>query len=205
MHIPRTGGNALWNYCFAKWFGDKAFLHCENAFKATSGCVVRDHWCHSMGRNVEKWYPEASQFVCYLRDPVQRALSWYALWRDAGTKVRMPYGEYNMSEMNITLFIALLHDVIRDGLLDCLPAGDYPLALDNFVFVGIQERFQQCTDALARVLGKEPIKCEVVNAAGFSRKDLSGSDEKRLQKLLEKDQEIYEHTVKTWRPIWDAR
>lgn len=201
-HVPRTGGNALWNCCFTKWFGEKAYLYASNVDKAGPGSVIRDHWDRNFGKGVETQFPAAEQFVTFLRDPVRRVLSWYAHFRDDNTIIYTKGGPYPVCDITIEQFVDLRSGEISINMAGCLPTEAH-CPIENFVFVGVQERMQKCADRMAAVLGKKPLPMKVVNKAGYD-KPLAPSTEERLRSILATDYAFYERALKHWESYWES-
>jgi len=199
-HVPRTGGNSIWEYCFKPWFGAGAFMSVENYSKSGPNSVIRDHWYSTQGRGVDDWCPDATQFVCFLRDPLERALSCYDHLRDNNAVLHGSRGTYNMADLSLHSYIDCRADEIATDALSGLP-DESRCKIEDFVFVGVQSQMQKCTDAMAQLLGKPPKKVGIHNAAKASVA-ASPEDTAKLKELLVDEYKLYDRAVSYWGKYW---
>lgn len=98
LHIPRTAGNSFRND-LETWFGrGDLFLHYrgdrgELPARTTlrPGLCVHGHFNRVRGIDALDYYPDADQFVIFLRDPFDRFVSqWHYLHYQVGAGVRVP-------------------------------------------------------------------------------------------------------------------
>lgn len=91
LHIPKTAGTSL-RMALSDWFGDDLALHYrgdrgeppERALPRPGLCV-HGHFNRCRGLGALEFYPEASQFVVFLRHPFDRFVSQ---WRYLGFQRR---------------------------------------------------------------------------------------------------------------------
>jgi hypothetical protein len=174
LHIPKTGGTSLFRI-LQGWFGDKLIRHYAHngvppqRHALTGPICVHGHFNAAAGVGVPQYYPQAEQFMTFLREPFDRYVSqWFAMRRvrtrkgvdpgagpDFETALRRR-ARGNRSRRNIYSMVSQFPEP---------PGPDNFGALmdEKFVFVGIMERYQESLDALAAVLGKPRVEAVRLN------------------------------------------
>ena len=174
LHIPKTGGTSLFRI-LQGWFGDKLIRHYgENGVlpqrhALTGPICVHGHFNAAVGAGVPQYYPQAEQFMTFLREPFDRHVSqWLALRRVRTRKGVDPSVGPDFEK--VVRRRARGQRLGQDGhsMIWQLPepaniANIGALMDEKFVFVGIMERYQESLDALAAVLGKPPVKAVRLN------------------------------------------
>lgn len=178
VHIPKTAGSAL-TYHVRNVFGpDDAFPHIfmKDLLTLPPGQLQKYRYIGAHLRcNIRDYLNEEPTFITMLRDPVKRVISHYRFMR--GLSGTPPYG---IALAPGTTFEQFLHSeehrfrienhhtvyLGTDLLLENEPEGYNPFPevddaifqqakknLDSFLFVGIQERFEESMNVLCRRLG----------------------------------------------------
>src|SRR6185312_9901072 len=87
LHIPKTGGTSLFRI-LQGWFGDRLMRHyAQNGappqrHALTGPICVHGHFNAALGVGVPQYYPDAPQFMTFLREPFERYVSqWFAMRR----------------------------------------------------------------------------------------------------------------------------
>jgi hypothetical protein len=178
MHIPKCGGTSLLR-ALRRWFWPwRVIAHYQrdalgppSPIKVGAKMCVHGHLNSARARGVMDFYPQAQQFITFLREPFDRAVS---LWHFM-PKVAKERGDLSWVE-NPPEFASWLRKraaLQKRGLnfesviwhFPKLP-NEVPIAeqMDrSFVFVGIMERYQESLDALACALGKRRMKVAHLN------------------------------------------
>ena len=87
LHIPKCGGQSM-RQLLETWYGNQFRIHYFQQFNAmpprhelAPGICVHGHFNHAKGFGIKAYYPEATQFITVLRDPMEMALSNYFFWK----------------------------------------------------------------------------------------------------------------------------
>lgn len=163
LHVPKTAGTSL-RSALAQWFPGRLLGHYpriptgENPPRHTlAGPIcIHGHFNAERGRGVDDYYPEARQFIVFLREPFDRFLSLY---------FHLERHNPGPPRSFATFF--------EDEAADHAAGGGssykwyFPHAPDvaaitadmasRFVFVGVSERYGASLVALARALGRRPV------------------------------------------------
>lgn len=132
---------------------------------------VHGHFNSHRQASVLQYYPQAGQFVTFLRDPFDRYVSlWFFMpkmaiergdttfierRRDFATALRQRARKQQAGNNHQSLIWYFPH---RPDVVDIGAQMDR-----SYVFIGIMERYQESLDALARALGKRRIKVPHLN------------------------------------------
>jgi hypothetical protein len=205
LHVPKTGGTSL-QQVLASWFPDgRLLLHYRAAGKPpprhelVGGTCVHGHFNTARGLGVDIYYPDAEQFIAFVRNPFERFLSdWFFMnhRKQSGVRIYQLDGDPD--------FETFLHARAEEQRQNRnaismhwhFPSSNAPHliseAMDSrFVFIGIMERFQPSLDALAAILGKPAAKIGHVNITERPAHDLN-SWRPFYEKNFSVEFEIYE-------------
>jgi Sulfotransferase family len=215
MHIPKTAGTSFASHLIAihgedicfDYGSQYGFVDIYPPTLAMRAFRLANHWrdrvrfrmqlkptdrCIHGHFQAQKYRPQFAnaRFVTWLRDPVERVISQYLHWQ------RRPDRGHTISrllhERQLTLVQFAELDVVRN--LQSRYFGD--MRLDDFWFVGVQERYD---DELAAFYAKldlapRPIHARNVNPEKQTGKgyDVSPADRARLEALNELDRRLYD-------------
>lgn len=178
LHVPKCGGTSLL-HALRRWFWRwRVIEHYPRRDEPLPKVVrigpkmcVHGHFNAARGHGVLDVYPQADQFITFLREPFDRYLSlWHFL-----PKMAEDRGDTEWLERRPDFATALKRRALRqrrgknpESLIWHLPqrlkAADAGAQMDrSFVFVGIMERYQDSLDALAVAFGKRPRKVPHLN------------------------------------------
>lgn len=188
VHVPKTGGSSL-RMAFRQWYGD------ENVSHRGDTPVISDHFDRKQGDFLEE-YPRANEmkFVTFLRDPFTRLISFYFHW-----KRHQQVGVHG-TQLFLKDYAQSLDEFIESSPLDFsafLPLGEYPEHFDDFLFVGIMEKFGRCLDSLADVLGKPKISMPNVMTGTYDE-PVTEDQRSRYEKLQPELFEQYRYVAQRW-------
>jgi hypothetical protein len=168
LHIPRTAGNSFRND-LETWFGrGDLFLHYrgdqgELPARTTlrPGLCVHGHFNRVRGIGALDYYPDADQFVIFLRDPFDRFVSqWHYLHYQVGAGVRVPVLD---GDPSFDDWLAIRAEATQAGDDPFSFLAHFPAPIDladpaspyrpNFLGVGITEDYARSMRLFATVLG----------------------------------------------------
>lgn len=169
LHVPKTAGTSF-RHDLESWFGPENMgyhyhgYHREPPprFEPRPGLCIHGHFNRLRGIGVRQYYPDASQFIVFLRDPFDRFVSnWRYLQFQVRDGFRVPelddnpdFPEWLARRRRAAeagedpfSFLAQLPDPI-----DPTRAGD--IFGPAFVGVGVSERYAESMRMFAAALGK---------------------------------------------------
>lgn len=171
LHIPKTAGTSL-RSTLTDWFGpDRLFLHyrghhgeAPERFELGAGHCVHGHFNRLRGIGALDYYPDARQFVTFLREPFARFISqWRYLHFQQRMGVTVPALDDNPTFAD---WFARRAEAMAQGedpfsflgqLPWTIPADDPASAFDrDYVAVGVMEDYQNSVRVLAAALGFTP-------------------------------------------------
>ncbi len=197
LHVPKTAGTSL-RLSLQTWFPkDRLLLHYQDTttlempkrHDVRGPVCIHGHFEAARGYGVDAYYPEARQFMVFLRDPFERAVSLYSFIRmhqerraDMGLLDRM-FKRKPLSGAGFMPFedwIPFLLAEQAEGRGTTYPwflpgAPDIEAVqramTERFVFVGITENYERSLDALAAMLGKKKTTARFVNRTSRPAQD----------------------------------
>jgi len=166
-HIPKTAGTSLRNV-FKEWYGTNLYEHYfdekENKKPILNEIFLKNtqsekicsfgHFINNKSCGFNDYYPNANQFVTFVREPLEVALSMYYFvkkvghsWANRPKILDLSLDDY-MKEVNLNY---------NNYFKDHLGINNYKKVLSShFVFIGLVENYNQDVDELANVLGYTP-------------------------------------------------
>ena len=173
IHIPKTGGSTV-KESLTSWYGTNFFTHYvnENELQAPpqhtlmgSQCI-HGHFNRFRTFGVDDFYPQAEQFITFLRDPFQQHIStFFYIQREAELYKfnGLPTPIMAMKSFEEFLIYLIENRVeIQKGFANTmfahLPARFLPfdarlLHSDVFIHIGITEKLTLSMSLLAKKLG----------------------------------------------------
>jgi hypothetical protein len=177
LHIPKCGGTSLL-HALRKWFWRwRVIDHYRSDTPVPSPINVRGQMCvhghfnSARQRGIMQFYPQANQFITFLREPFDRAVSlWHFMPKVAKERGDLAWLEKPPDFASWLRKRAVLHSKGRnfESLIWYFPHRPIEVGIPEqmdqlFVFVGIMERYQDSLDALAHALGKSRVKVTHLN------------------------------------------
>jgi hypothetical protein len=171
LHVPKTAGTSF-RTDLEGWFGrEQLALHYRGdqgeapaRVQLRPGLCVHGHFNRLRGIGVRQYYPEADQFIVFLRDPFERFVS---TWRYLHFQIR---SGVSVPEFADTPDLATWLDRRRRAA----DAGEDPFSFlaqlaeaadpaapgavfgPQYLAVGLTERYSDSVRLFAAVLGREP-------------------------------------------------
>lgn len=178
IHIPKCAGTSIIRI-LRKWFGEKGLAHYYRKYEALlpvkhrlePGVCIYGHFNNERGFGVKDYYPGVTQFVTFLRDPLEMAKSNYFFWKKKRREIRIKLGQLKPGDYyDYTDIDDYFRKRPRSTILKFMP---YELNKKNFIeilekyfiYIGIVEDIQTSIDHLAEKLNFPSIKVERLNIA----------------------------------------
>lgn len=180
IHIPKSGGSSF-RAILAKWFGQNLYFHYFNEtdnkmprkHELRPGICVHGHYNKRRNFGIEDYYPEAEQFITFLRDPFEIVISRYFFEkRRAAEKKSFRDGEPLHLPDDVARYIEeeIRKQDYHPNILDYMPVqvtlDNYREVIDEyFIYIGILEDYRFSIDRLAAKLGRPSLPVEHLNKA----------------------------------------
>ncbi|WP_412552909.1 hypothetical protein [Shimia sp. MIT1388] len=173
VHIPKSGGSSV-REVFGTWFGSNLYPH---YFKPKDQsmpprrdflglqrnqepAVIYGHFNKHRGFGVEQYYPEASQFMTILRDPLEMHVSRFfyaARIEKKGRKI------YNAPKS------ASLEDFVKTSHLSMLEHFPRQVTMSNyrdiieeyFLHIGFLDHLEESLNHMGRILKKPSVDTKI--------------------------------------------
>jgi len=187
IHIPKTAGVSFLAI-LRQVYGNGVVCDYGDPVRSLGRArVVHGHF--PAGRYRSRW-PEAS-LVTWMRDPVERVISYYYYWLDAE-----PHGNPNHER-----FMATRPSLVEFARAPEVQAevGQYLDGVEpsDFLFVGFVDRFDRDVQRLARLLNWPPIRIPRRNAT--ARPPVSRETRRLVAEACVAEAGLYEKMQRAWR------
>ncbi len=181
IHVPKTGGNSC-REVFEQWFGDNLYRHYfrerykEMPPRRSFGrlqakgepSVIYGHFNRLRGFGIWKYYPEATQFMTILRDPLEMHLSRFYFLKKVARSGRKIFG----SSEEITL-----NEFVKDSQLNMLEhfprkmtKHNYRDVIDKyFLHIGFLDQLEESLDYMGVLLNKPKLSARIPHLNSSSR------------------------------------
>lgn len=203
IHVPKTGGETLASI-FYTWIGERRFAEAVLSPRQDwpSGSIVMAHYDAVRGKEFTELHPGKQQRMTFLRDPFDQCVSWYFYWKNTWSGKMPVIGNVLLLKDYADSLTEFL-DTNPFSILDFLPKMSSPAEMDDFVFVGITERMQDCANSLANIL-QQPQTDVWVGGRGMKTESIPEESRGDFRESHQKEYAVYDRVVETWSPIWDA-
>lgn len=210
IHVPKTAGSSF-RVVLDQWFGrDRVFYHYADEqagmlpvkHQWQPGICIHGHFNRNRGIGVHDYYPQATQFITFLRDPFATRVSLYFYLKQTGATFPWGRGRARIDELCTTLpdFVRLAGDnrgsIPGQTFLQFMPepitAADYRKRLfEKFLFVGITERMQADLDRLSEILGLPPVTAPTDNKSRYDE-EISPALRRLHERLFHLEHAVYD-------------
>jgi hypothetical protein len=182
IHIPKCAGTTV-NHILKLWYKDKYLRHefnekspwyTKEPYQIKNGICISGHFNRRRNRGIEHLYPTVNQFITFIREPVECAVSQYFFWKrkrrktriELGTLIENSYYDY----INIEdFFLKRPNSTFLKFLPKDINPYNYKTILDqSFIHIGIVEKLQDSVNLLAEKLGFET---EIVGKYNISERN----------------------------------
>ena len=173
LHVPKTAGTSF-RRDLERWFGADLALHYRGdqgepptRWTLRPGLCVHGHFNRLRGIGVRQYYPEARQFIVFLRDPFERFVS---TWRYLHFQIRSGVAVADFDDRpDLATWLDRRRKAAEAGedpfsflaqLADPADPAD-PAAVfgPQYLAVGVTERYADSVELFAAVLGRRPPEC----------------------------------------------
>lgn len=177
IHVPKCAGSSFRDV-LQQWFGEALQFHYAHLNVdprevwrracAREGSCIHGHF-HETGRlTVWRHYPEASQFITFVRDPLEVNLSFIHYARDRyhnrGVQVVPDDQLDHILTVDIDEWLASEGSMVVHSMPSRMDESNYRRMLDEmFVHVGVVEEMDASMAMLARTLDKPVVEMPVLN------------------------------------------
>jgi hypothetical protein len=210
LHVPKCAGQSF-RGLLQGWYGARLHVHYVQQHDAIptrrelgAGTCVHGHFPRNKGLAVDQRYPEASQFITVLRDPLETALSNYFFWKRKARQRQIERGviraggEHDYRDVD-DFFRQRPRSHILNFLPGALTAENYREFLEErFVWIGLVEDLEEALPVLAGRLGFAPAAIGRINASPRDE-ELSPARREEFLRANRLEVEIHRYVAETWR------
>jgi len=192
IHMPKAGGTSF-RRVLQQWYGNKLFFHYFNEtqkkmperYDLTPGICIHGHFNSSRGFGIMHYYPEAKQFITFLRDPFDILVSrYYYVKKREVAGISFHNGKPTALEDNINDFLKreIINVHYSPNILNFFPElitkNNFKEVIEKyFIFIGFMCHYQSGINQLAEMLGFPPVVAPFENKSDrFGEVDLSLRD-----------------------------
>jgi hypothetical protein len=206
LHLPKTGGTSA-REIYAVWFKDVLLLHYYNEVAskmpkkydlarlhaAGKSVAVCGHFNRARGFGVDQYYPDASQFITILRNPLERALSSYFHLRRRKEKFQ---DKSRIPADDVTEFLLTTKMSIVNQFPPGITLSNYKDFIESlFIEIGLLECLDESLSRIARKLGRvyAPGSVPLLNVASRPATDLPDSLKDEFMNRKQLDYAVYNY------------
>lgn len=177
VHVAKCAGSSFRDV-LQRWFGDRLQFHYAHLntdpvqawarATATPGSCIHGHFHDTGCLGVHHHYPEATQLITFIRDPIEVNLSFIHYARDRyhnrGVKVVRDDQLEHILGVDIDEWIANGGSMVMHSMPASMNETNYREILDGmFIHVGVVEEMDASMRILAHKLGKPVAEMPLVN------------------------------------------
>lgn len=177
LHIPKCGGQSV-KYILRKWFGKNFLTHyfqtnnrMPDKYNFSNKICIHGHFNNFKGFGAKQYYPEASQFITFIRDPLEIAISNYFFWKRVARKRQLELriieegGCHDYKDID-EFFIKRPQSNIFKFIPFIINENNYKDIVKNeFVYIGITKYLRDSINILSKILQFPMLEVERINAS----------------------------------------
>lgn len=209
IHIPKSGGSSF-GKVLKQWYGNKLQLHYFDeqkkkmpspvrltrffSGKTINGICIHGHFNALRGFGIRQQYPEAGQFISFLRDPVEMQISLFFFQQERQNQGQF-YRDGEKAELftdNVDEFLERSEPHMLLHFPSALNRSNFKVFIKtHFVHLGLAEDLQNSVDILAEKLGKPKVQLPHLNQSDRSQNP-SESSMVKFREKCDFEMELYE-------------
>ncbi len=204
LHVPKCAGQSM-RRLLRQWFGDALLFHYNERTQVPPivhpwrpGICIHGHFNNRKRLGANDYYPQATQYITVLRDPLEMAISNYFFWKRKARGLQIAQGRLLPgSEHDYRCIDDFFRMRPRSVMFDFLPAAmeteNWRTFIDErFVWIGTVENLSSRVGLLASALAVAPSSIPHINESARSE-TLSPELERQFRETNRLEQELYEH------------
>jgi hypothetical protein len=178
IHVPKCGGTSLRQWLESVFPGRVRFHYFDEfnnrlpiKHRLEPGIVIHGHFNRKRGFGVQDYYPEAEQFITFLRDPIEVVISRYQ-YEKLLAKRQESFREGKPLVLPDDLDVYLQQEICNKdyhpNILDYLPwevqtRNFRELIEQHFIYIGLIEDYPFSIIRLSEKLGVTPVAVPHLN------------------------------------------
>ena len=198
LHVPKCGGQSL-APILDLWFRGALHKHYYDEIRGTRpvaqrlspGSVVHGHFTRWKRTEVERFYPDANQFIAFIRSPFDIAVSEYFYLKESSSDWLKKRELAHSLELHLERSLTSKQDPLF-GFLPPRTAGRSirEFVQSHFVFLGLFDEYQYSVDWLAELLTKPRVHVPHINRATYTEEIPDLRD--RFRSVYKEEYELYD-------------
>lgn len=213
VHIPKAGGVSC-RAVFDAWFGPNLYPHYfrpkgdglppqrdfSRLVREGTPSVIYGHFNKHRDFGVEQYYPEASQFMTILRDPLEMHISRFFYAGRVEKKGRKIFDAPDNKS---------LEDFVKTGHLNMLEHFPRQVTMSNyrdiieeyFLHIGFLDRLDESLNHMAKILNKPSVDTKIPHLNASARThSVSAEIEQVFREKHELEYSVYTHARNLFLP-----
>jgi hypothetical protein len=206
IHIPKCAGQSL-TPVLRQWYGDRFYTHYNppggpppKKRELRPGICIHGHFHMNAGIGIPHYYPEADQFITFLRDPVEIHVSNYFFWKTKARPKQVnagiiqeggPHDYRNIDDFFRMRPLSHIYKYMPEPVTE---ENYQDILVNKFVWIGFVSKMRESISRLASRLGFEPSPVPHINP---SPRDEKISD-RALQKFMDNNKLAFHIYRKAW-------
>lgn len=195
FHLPKCGGTSL-TKILEGWFGDKFYTHyyrrgvMPERHCLPAGSCIHGHFNPKRNVGVMDYYPDETQYVTFLRNPLDAVKSLYYFnvkREEKGISIGgRELGGFVGKFPDVDSFVKVANFQALSHLPFSINEENYKEVVNSFVFIGVMEHYRRSVSLLSSALGK-PVPKDVPHANKGKQK---GGVSREAEKIFKKRNQV---------------
>jgi len=214
IHVPKCGGTSF-SEILKKWFGKRFYGHYYDEKSGlmpkknnpSAGTCIHGHFNRRRNFGIPAYYPEADQFITFLRDPFEIVVSRYFFEKKKQAARNQSFrGEKRLrlpDDIEQYLDYEIRKSDYHPNILDYMPVNmdfdNFREVIDkHFIYIGVLKNFQFSVDKMAEKLNFPTFQIEHLNKSD-QRNEFSSIYRKRFVESHPLEYAIYNYVLGNYR------